>query len=91
VWQPDVCRPLAALGPVPLSWSSGTLATKQFYIPLFRVTNDAEPRSVIWFTSALPFYFAISTLTFCILVKPSLAAAYCAPGGIRLVSIASIY
>jgi hypothetical protein len=73
VWRPDVCRPLAALGPVPLSWSSGTLATERFYLPIFRVTNEAEPYSVIWFTNALPFYSTISTLTFLTAVKLSLA------------------
>src|SRR3712207_3239175 len=54
VWRPDVCRPLAALGPDPLSWIGGTLATERFYLPLFRMTNDAEPNSVISFTNALP-------------------------------------
>src|SRR5215203_7148215 len=64
VWRPDVCRPLAALGPDPLSWSSGTLATKRFYLPFFRKTNEGEHYLVIRFTNALPFYFTISALTF---------------------------
>jgi hypothetical protein len=54
VWRPDVCRPLAALGPDPLSWSSGTLATERFYLPSFRKTNDGETHLVIRFTNALP-------------------------------------
>src|SRR5215210_1048029 len=86
VWRPDVCRPLDALGPDQLPWSSGTLATEQFYLPFFRVTNCAEPCSVIWIINALPFYPEISTLTFCMPVKPSLAAPYCAPGGVTVVS-----
>jgi hypothetical protein len=73
VWRPDVCRPLAALGPDPLSWSSGTLATKQFYLHFFSKTNEGEPYLVIRFTNALPFYFMISTLNFFTPVKPSLA------------------
>jgi hypothetical protein len=70
VWQPDVRRPLVALGPDPLSWSSGTLATKRFYLPFFRKTNQGKPYLVIGFTNALPFYFTISTLTFPMPVKP---------------------
>jgi hypothetical protein len=73
VWQPDVCRPLAALGPDPLSWSSGTLATKQFYLPLFRRTNEGEPYLVIRFTNALLFYFKVSTLDLFTPVRSSLA------------------
>jgi hypothetical protein len=73
VWRPDVCRPLAALGPDPLSWSSGTLATKQFYLPLFRRTNEGEPYLVIRFTNALLFYFKVSTLDLFTPVRPSLA------------------
>ena len=73
MWQPDVCRPLAALGPDPLSWSSGTLATKQFYLSLFRRTNEGEPYLVIKFTNALPFYFTISTLNLFTPVRPCLA------------------
>jgi hypothetical protein len=55
VWRPDVCRPLAALGPVPLSWSSGTLATERFYLPRLRKTNEGEPYLVISFTNAQSF------------------------------------
>ena len=73
VWQPDLCRPLVALGPDPLSWSSGTLATKRFYRPFFRMTNRGKPYLVIRFTNALPFYFTISTLAFPKPVKPSSA------------------
>jgi hypothetical protein len=73
VWRPDVCRALTALGPDPLSWSSETLATKRFYLPLFRKTNEGEPYLVIRFTNALPYYFTISTLNFVTPVKPSLA------------------
>jgi hypothetical protein len=73
VWQPDVCRPLAALGPDPLSWSSGTLATKRFYLSFFSKTSDSETYLVIRFTNALPFYFMISTLKLFTPVKPSLA------------------
>jgi hypothetical protein len=73
VWRPDACRPLAALGPDPLSWSSGTLATKRFYLPFFSKTNDGETYLVIRFTNALPFYFTISTLNPVTPVKPSLA------------------
>jgi hypothetical protein len=72
VWRPDVCRPLAALGPDPLSRSSGTLATEQSYLPLFRKANDVEHYLVIRFTNALPFYFTISTLSFVTPLKPSL-------------------
>jgi hypothetical protein len=73
VWRPDVCRPLAALGLDPLCWSSGTLATKRFYLPFSSKTNDGETYLVIRFTNALPFYSTISTLTFLTAVKPSLA------------------
>jgi hypothetical protein len=64
VWRPDVCQPLAALGPDPLSWSSGTLATKRFYLPSLSKTNKGKPSSVIRFTNALPIYFTISALNF---------------------------
>ena len=74
MWRPDVCRPLAALGPDPLSWSSGTLATKRFYLHFFRKTNEGETHLVIRFTNALLFYyFMISTLHLFTPVKPSLA------------------
>ena len=73
MWRPDVCRPLAALGPDPLSWSSGTLATKRFYLSFFSKTSDGETYLVIRFTNALPFYFMISTLNLFTPVKPSLA------------------
>jgi hypothetical protein len=53
VWRPDVCRPLAALGPDPLCLSGGTLATKKYYLALLRKANEGEPRSVIWFTKSL--------------------------------------
>jgi hypothetical protein len=72
VWRPDVCRPLAALGPVPLTWSSGTLATKRFYLPFFRKTNEGETYLVIRFTNALAFHNTISTLGFFTPLKPSL-------------------
>ena len=87
MWRPVVCRPLAALGPDPLCWSSGTLATKRFYLPFFSKTNDGETYLVIRFTNALPFYFMISTLHLFTPVKPSLAlkATYSAVAiGIRL-------
>ena len=54
-------------------WSSGTLATKRFYLPFFSKTNDGETYLVIRFTNALPFYFMISTLHLFTPVKPSLA------------------
>ena len=73
MWRPDVCRPLAALGPDLLSWSGGTLATKRFYLPFFRKTNEGEPYLVIRFTNALPFYSMISTLYLVTPMKPSLA------------------
>ena len=73
VWRPDVCRPLAALGPVPLSWSSGTLATERFYLPFCRKANEGDPFLVISFTNALAFPNTISTLSFFAPVKPSLA------------------
>ena len=73
VWRPDAFRPLAALGPDPLSWSSGTLATKRFYLPFFRKTNQGKSYLVIGFTNALPFYSTSSALTFFTAVKPSLA------------------
>jgi hypothetical protein len=73
VWRPDVCRPLAALGPVPLSWSSGTLATERFYLSFCRMTNEGEPCLVISFTNVLAFHDTISTLSFFTPLKPSLA------------------
>jgi hypothetical protein len=57
VWRPDFCRPLAALGPDPLSWSGGTLATKRFYLPVFGKTNEDEFHLVIGFTNVLPFCY----------------------------------
>jgi hypothetical protein len=73
VWRPDICRPLAALGPVPLSWSSGTLATERFYLPFCRKANEGDPYLVISFTNALAFPNTISTLRFFAPVKLSLA------------------
>jgi hypothetical protein len=64
VWRSEDIRPLAALGPDPLSWSSGTLATKRFYLPSLSKSNEGEPYLVIRFTNALPFYFTISALNF---------------------------
>src|SRR3712207_527099 len=73
VWRPDVCRPLVALGPDPLSWSGGTLATKRFYLPLFRKTNECETYLVNLITNALPVCPTISTLNAFTPMKPSLA------------------
>jgi len=72
MWRPDVCRPLAALGPDPLCWSGGTLATQRFYLPFFRKANDRETYLVIRFTNALPFCVTIPSLNVFTPVKPSL-------------------
>ena len=73
MWRPDVCRPLAALGPDPLSLSGGTLATRRFYLSFFRKTNECETYLVISFTNALPYCLPISTLNVFMPVKSSLA------------------
>jgi len=72
VWRPDVCRPLAALGPDPLYSSGGTLATQRFYLPFFRKANECETYLVIRFTNALPFCVTIPSLNVFTPVKPSL-------------------
>jgi hypothetical protein len=72
VWRPDDRRPLAALGPDPLFWSGGTLATQRFYLPVLRKTNECEIYLVIRFTNALPFRLTISSLNVFTPVKPSL-------------------
>jgi len=87
VWRPDVCRPLVALGPVPLSWSSGTLATERFYPPSCRKASESEPYLVTSFTNALAFPNTTSTPASLRPVRPSSAlksAAYVVAIGIPL-------
>jgi hypothetical protein len=86
VWRPDVCRPLAALGPDPLSWSGGTLATWRFYLPVFGKTNEGESCLVISFTNALAFCYDLAMGQRLELATKALAVERVATGGLAAVA-----
>ena len=85
MWRPDFSRPLAALGPDPLSWSGGTLATERFYLPVFGKTNEGESCLVIGFTNALAFCYDPAMRRRLELATKALAIERVATGGLAAI------